>query len=210
MAFPIAMVLAGAQFISSSYTQRENQRQQIAANRKFERLNLRFAGEDLVNNWAALNQRRIQESNLIASSLEEVSRDAARRIGAVRTSAGEAGVKGKSVQVLLRDFHANQLRTEQNLIDTNRAAESQFELEQRGLLSKYRERVLMGQQPAVPGPNYLQNLLDTTAMYLNLQGRMGNNTNTTNSSVPQLPKASQPQSSTGPWEYPDQSSLYGI
>ena len=173
MVFPIALALSGASFISATNTQLENQRRQQRANSRYERLTKRFAGEDLVRNWAALSQRNIQETDLIRASLAEVSKDAARRIGAVKTSAGESGVKGKSVQILLRDFHANQLLTEQNLLEQERRIQAQTELEQEGLKSQYKERVLMSKQPDVPGPNYLQNFLNATAMYLNMQGQMG-------------------------------------
>lgn len=168
-----ALALAGLQFLSSSYTQKENQRRQQRANARFERLTKRFAGEDFVNNWAAVTAQQIQQSELIKASLDEVSKDAARRIGAVKASAGAAGVKGHSVEAVVRDFHANQLLTEQNLAEQERRLNDQTALERQGLLSKYRERVLMSKQPDVPGPSYLQNFLDSTAMYLNLQRSMG-------------------------------------
>lgn len=171
MVYPL--VLAGAQFLSSTWTQQENQRRQERANRRYERLTKRFAGEDFVNNWAALTARQLQESDLIKASLDEVTKDAARRIGAVKVGAGEGGVKGNSVQAVLRDFHANQLLTEQNLAEQERRLNEQAALERVGLVSKYQERVLMSKQPDVPGPSYLQNFLDATAMYLNLSGKMG-------------------------------------
>lgn len=172
MVFWIPLIMAGAQMGSSIATQEKNAADQRKANKRFERLTLRFAGEDLVAGMAAEADRRVQESRVIMETLDQATIGARKRIGSARVAASEGGVRGNSVDAVLREFKANQLRTEQNLMDTERFAQTQFGREMAGLQSQFQERVLFSKQPNPQGPNYLQSFLDATAMYMNLSGSM--------------------------------------
>jgi hypothetical protein len=208
MVFPIALVLAGAQYGLSSYQQAENFREASRAQERYEKLVIKFTNEDLIQSYAALASRRAQESKTISDSLEAVTLDATRRAGALSVAAGEAGVRGNTVAALLRDFHATQLRSEQALIDTEQYANEQFSRDAAAMRSQAQQQIFQSQQARPQAPNYLQNFLSATATYLNLQGRM-NAANTdpygnrvSNSSVPNRPPEASSYSGPGGLDLP--------
>lgn len=165
------LALAAAQGLSSASAQKKNADATNRAQRRFEKLNKLFAKEDELQGYVAIAARRSQERSVLAQSLDQVSLDAARRIGAVTTSAGESGVKGNTQAALVNDFVISQLKSEQAIMDTEKYAQEQYQRDVDAVRTQAASRILMGQQQRVPGPNYAQIFIDAATSYMQMQSQ---------------------------------------
>lgn len=166
MAFPIALLLAGLQYVGSTQGKQREADRLARAQRKFEKLNAQYTAADLVSNYGALSARRLEERRVLTDSVEQLTRDAERRIGSAVVSRSEAGVGGHTAAAVINDFKISQLTSEQNLIDTERFAQAQFERESQALKTRAEERIAMAEQPR-PQVSYMQDFLTFTSSVIN-------------------------------------------
>jgi len=83
----------------------------------------------------------IQRDDASAQKLEQNAIDAAQARGRAITSAGEAGVSGVSVDMLLNDFYRQEARFADGVIHNNYIERAQSEQERLGLQSQAKSRV---------------------------------------------------------------------
>jgi len=111
------------------------------------------ARQAFVNDTAALQERRLQESAAASQQMREQQRKAVRARATARTEAGEAGVSGLSVDALQRDFYSRELNylsaVRQNYDNTSRQIDRQLESAGTGFQTR------VNQAPRVQQPNYL-------------------------------------------------------
>lgn len=186
------LALAAGQGLSQAYGQKKNADAINRAQRLFERLNAQFANADLMQAYVAISARRLQERDVLARSLEDVTLDATRRIGAASVSAGESGVTGNTQAALIRDFKIVQLKSQTAIMDTEKYMQEQYERDVTAARLQRDSRILTGKQQRVPGPNYMQIFIDAATSYMQMQQQY-DSANTyqgqkvTNQSVPQAP-----------------------
>ena len=95
------------------------------AQRAYERLNEKLARADYMQKIVAISARRLQERDALARSMEEVTLDATRRIGAASVSGGESGLHGNTHAALIRDFKMAQLKSQTSIMDTEKYMQEQ-------------------------------------------------------------------------------------
>lgn len=159
-------IMAAAQGAQNANAARQNQRATNRAQRRFERLNTQFANEDQIQSYVAIAARRGQERKALFSSLDQVSLDASRRIGAASVAAGESGVHGNSSAALIRDFHIAQLKSEGNIMDTEKYMQEQYGRDVAAVRAQTASRILGGQQQRAQTPDYAGMFLQATAQYM--------------------------------------------
>lgn len=183
------LALAAGQGILQASGQRQQANAINRAQRAYEKLNAKLAREDFVQAVVALSARRLQERGVLARSVEEVSLDATRRIGAASVSAGESGISGNTQAALIRDFKMAQLKSQSAIMDTEKYMQEQYDRDVKAAQSQAASRILLGKQQRVPDPNYLQIFVDSATSYMQMQSQY-NAANTyqgqpvTNASVP--------------------------
>lgn len=164
--FWLPLLLSAGQGILSAQGQKANADAINRAQRRYEKLNFTFASEDLVQTYAALAARRSQDRKVLSDSLDQVTLDATRRIGAASVAGGESGVHGNSTEALINDFKITQLHSQQNIQDTERFAQEQYGRDVESARTQAMSRILTGQQTRAPQPDYMQIFLNATANYL--------------------------------------------
>jgi hypothetical protein len=168
MVFWFGLILSAAQAAGAASDAKSNVDAANRAQRQYEKLNLQFTNADLIAGYAAVSARRLQERSVITDSIEMVSADASRRIGAVSVSGGESGVHGKTSAALIDDFRRVQLTTEQNLLDTERYSQEQYGRDVEAMRSQAYARLLQGQQQRIPEPNYAGIFLNAAGNYMQM------------------------------------------
>ena len=201
------LALAAGQGLMQAQGQKKNAAAINRAQRQYERLNAQFANEDLMQSYVALSARRLQERDATVRSIEEVSLDATRRIGAASVSAGESGLSGNTQAALIRDFKATQIKSQTALMDTEKYMQEQYDRDVNAARTQRDSRILMGNQQRAPQPNYMQIFIDSATSYMQMQ-QSNNAANTyqgkniTNGSVPMLnpeAKTLPPNTDHGGW-----------
>lgn len=116
----------------------------------------------------ALTIREMQETQAAYQSIAEADREARRTEAMSRVMAGESGVQGISVGLLLDDIERKNLEYRMNVRRNLQDTKEQLRLERLGALSQRDSRIA-----AVPPPNYLATGLriigygiDSAGMYL--------------------------------------------
>ncbi len=82
---------------------------QNAWNRQRQELGTERALENYANQIMQARARQSQEREAAANEINEVNREARKRVSTAQVAAGESGVTGGSLQALLNDFHRQQL-----------------------------------------------------------------------------------------------------
>jgi hypothetical protein len=88
------------------------------------------ANRAATDQYASIQERMLQEKAAAGQELEQTNRDAAQARGTARTTTGEAGVSGITVDGLIADYNAQQGRfertNEQNLAMTQNQLRDQL------------------------------------------------------------------------------------
>jgi hypothetical protein len=108
-----------------------------------------------------LNQRVIQESEAAAEEKLALGIKAMEGEGAALVAAGEAGVTGNSIDLLLQDYEAQKLRGTTTINRNLENVEKQIELEKRGASAEALNRTNSLQQGVMP--NFLAAAVGTAA-----------------------------------------------
>lgn len=108
-----------------------------------------------------LNQRAIQEAEAASEEKLALGIKAMEGEGAALVAAGEAGVSGSSVDLLLQDYEAQKLRGVTTINRNLENVEKQIELEKRGASAEAQNRVNSLQQGVMP--NFLAAAVGTAA-----------------------------------------------
>ena len=109
----------------------------------------------------SLNQRMIQEGEAAAEEKMRLGIQALEGEGAALVAAGEAGVSGNSVDLLLQDYTAQKLRGVTTINRNLENVEKQIELEKRGASAEALNRTNSLQQGVMP--NFLAAAVGTAA-----------------------------------------------
>ena len=109
----------------------------------------------------SLNQRAIQENEAAAEEKMRLGIQALEGEGAALVAAGEAGVSGSSVDLLLQDYTAQKLRGVTTINRNLENVEKQIELEKRGASAEALNRTNSLQQGVMP--NFLAAAVGTAA-----------------------------------------------
>jgi len=109
----------------------------------------------------SLNQRAIQEGEAAAEEKMRLGIQALEGEGAALVAAGEAGVSGSSVDLLLQDYTAQKLRGVTTINRNLENVEKQIELEKRGASAEALNRTNSLQQGVMP--NFLAAAVGTAA-----------------------------------------------
>ena len=99
----------------------------------------------------SLNQRLIQESEASADEKQKLAIQALQASERAKVAAGEAGVSGSTVDMLINDYEAQKLRGVQTINTNIDNIEKQIELEKLGASSEAESRInsiRQGQQPS--------------------------------------------------------------
>lgn len=127
----------------------------------------RFDANRLASNNArdlkiqTLNQRAIQEAEAASEEKMRLGIAALEGEGAALVAAGEAGVSGSSVDLLLQDYEAQKLRGVTTINRNLENVEKQIELEKRGASAEAQNRTNSLQQGVMP--NFLAAAVGTAA-----------------------------------------------
>jgi len=131
--------------------------------RDVQKMGASMAQRNAFDAYVALGDRQLQEHEAAARSIDEVALAAAKAQGLTRVAAGEAGVRGGSLDALLGDFKRQELSA-QGLTIRNRAyLDSQFAREREGVRSQYQAQLLAGVPAPVERPSVLGTLLNIGA-----------------------------------------------
>lgn len=109
----------------------------------------------------SLNQRAIQEGEAAAEEKMRLGIQALEGEGAALVAAGESGVSGSSVDLLLQDYTAQKLRGITTINRNLENVEKQIELEKRGASAEALNRTNSLQQGVMP--NFLAAAVGTAA-----------------------------------------------
>jgi len=109
----------------------------------------------------SLNQRAIQENEAAAEEKMRLGIQALEGEGAALVAAGESGVSGSSVDLLLQDYTAQKLRGITTINRNLENVEKQIELEKRGASAEALNRTNSLQQGVMP--NFLAAAVGTAA-----------------------------------------------
>ena len=99
----------------------------------------------------SLNQRAIQESEVASEKKMQSQLDAMRAVERAKVAAGEAGVSGSTVDMLLNDYEAQRLRAATTINANLENIEKQIELQKLGASSEAESRInsiRQGRQPS--------------------------------------------------------------
>lgn len=193
------LALAAVQGLSQAGAQKANADAVNRAQRAYERLNRGLAKQDFIEQTVAISARRLQERSVLARSMEEVTLDATRRIGAASVSAGEAGISGNTQAALIRDFKMAHLKSRAAIQDTEKYMQEQYDRDVQAARAQMTSRIMLGKQQRAPQPNYMQIFVDSATSYMQMQAQ-NNASNTyqgqkiTNGSVPDSTYKGQPMS----------------
>ncbi len=184
------LALAAAQGLSQAHGQKANAAAINRAQKQFERLNAKLANKAYTQDLVALAAGRLQQRDVLVRSIEEVSLDATRRIGAVSVAAGESGLTGNTQAALVRDFKVAQLKAQTAIMDTEKYMQEQYGRDVDAARANRDSRVLMAKQQRAPKPSYMQIAVDAATSYMQMeQTYRAANTyqgqQITNSNVPQ-------------------------
>lgn len=108
-----------------------------------------------------LNQRAIQEAEAAAEEKMALGIKAMEGEGAALVAAGEAGVTGSSIDLILQDYEAQKLRGVTTINRNLENVEKQIELEKMGASAEAQNRVNSLQQGVMP--NFLAAAVGTAA-----------------------------------------------
>jgi len=121
--------------------------------------NTEIANRDANRQLAALGTRMIQEQAAATQAIDEVGRQAERAAATTRLAAGEAGVSGGSLEAVLQDFKAQELRAQTTTIRNLAFSQAQFAAEGEGVVLQQEGKILSSLPQPVEKPNFLNTVL---------------------------------------------------
>ena len=115
----------------------------------------------------ALGKREAQEQQAAAQTIMQVDRQARHADAIARVSAGEAGVAGASVDMILGDIERQRLEAETSISRGAAATVDQIELEKRGADARMKNRIneVPGADPLTTGLRITGHLAEFGANY---------------------------------------------
>jgi hypothetical protein len=121
--------------------------------------NKEIADENALRDYAALQDRQLQEQAKAGEAIRSSSAGAREASATARASAGAAGVAGASVEGLLADFERAELGHRRSVVRNQEFLATQFQREGEAVRSGQRAQILS----AMPGPapDYLGMALNT-------------------------------------------------
>lgn len=152
----IPLILSAANGLNQAYTGKQNADAINRAQKRYEKLNFQFANEAKLQDFAAVAAARAQSRKTLFNSLNQVTLDATRRIGSVSVASGESGLHGNTSAALLNDFRRAQLRSEGNIMDTEKYMQEQYGRDVQAIRAQAESRIRGGEQQRVQGPDYMQ------------------------------------------------------
>ena len=114
MCDPASMAIAsfavtGASTAASFYGQQQQADAQDAFNRQRQQTGTSRALANYANQTRQARERQIQEREAAANEINEVYREARKRVATAQVAADDSGVQGGSLQALINDFNRQQL-----------------------------------------------------------------------------------------------------
>ena len=103
------MATSAATTAASFYGQQQQADAQDAFNRQRQQTGTSRALANYANQTRQARERQIQEREAAANEINEVYREARKRVATAQAAGAEAGVAGGSLQALINDFHRQQL-----------------------------------------------------------------------------------------------------
>jgi hypothetical protein len=155
----VAAALMAAQGVAQ-YAQQSMQANALQAHGKdIQKLNASMAERNAFDAYVALADRQVQEHEAAARSIDEVSQSASKAQGLARVAAGEAGVRGGSLEALLGDFRRQALSSQSVTIRNRAYLDSQFARERAGVEAQHQAALIAGVPAPVQRPSVLNTLL---------------------------------------------------
>ena len=109
MCDPVSIGFMVASTAVSVHAQQQQAKAQDSFNRHRQQLGTSRALANFANQTRQARQRQVQEREAAASEINEVYREARKRVATAQVAGAEAGVAGGSLQALINDFHRQQL-----------------------------------------------------------------------------------------------------
>lgn len=160
---PQLAIAAGALSLvqqSQNYSaQKKYQKQTFAATKE-------AADADALRNYAAIQQRQIQEQDKAARSIQKIALQATEARASARTAAGESGVAGNSVQALQDDYSRDEADYQSQVIKNQSYLSDQFGLELEGVHARQTAAIQSGIGNPIQPPDYLNTVIKTYSKVL--------------------------------------------
>ncbi len=112
------------------------------------------ANQAAVNQYAASQNRQLQEAKAASADLQDLNREALQARSTARMAAGEAGVTGLSVDALIADYYGQEGRQERTLSNNYQMNADYLRGEMEGIQSQAEGRINsvdQGQKPSFAG-----------------------------------------------------------
>lgn len=146
--------LSTAGTLYSTSQQQSNADAQAKYQEQVYKANADIANRAAIQNYAALNQREIEQRAAAAQAIGQVSAQAKQAAGTARVAAGEAGVGGVSVDALLGDFERQQLAYTSSTLRNEKFAALQLASEKDAIHSQTEGRILSALPQPVQKPDF--------------------------------------------------------
>lgn len=121
--------------------------------------NTQIANDAATVQYGQLQRQQIQQHAAAAQSIGDVMAQARAAIGTGTVAAGESGTSGNSVDALLQEFHAEELRHTSSVIQNQTFADQQIATEALGVRSQQQGRILSALPQPVQKPDFFGSLL---------------------------------------------------
>lgn len=117
--------------------------------------NAKSAQKAAVQNYAAIDQRIVQEQQAASTEVEQSVIEARKAAATTRVAAGEAGISGLSVDALLGDIYGASARHADNVNQQTEWTVQQLQREKEGIASNTQDRINSVSAPIIQRPNFL-------------------------------------------------------
>lgn len=117
--------------------------------------NAQSAQKAAVQNYAAIDQRIVQEQTAASKEVEQSVIEARKAAATTRVAAGEAGISGLSVDALLGDIYGASARHADEVNQQTEWTVQQLQREKEGIASNTQDRINSVQSPVISRPNFL-------------------------------------------------------
>lgn len=142
------------------------QAQQASVQKYQYRESQRLAKENLQLQYQQMAVRQREEQIAKAQQVQQIRQEAENAFGSIRTEAGESGIQGNTVNVLLAEFERQQAESLANLQLNYDFRNRQLQIEQLGMQGSA-EAAMIRAYPQVSSPSIAAPLVQTGAGVLN-------------------------------------------
>jgi len=135
----------------------------------------RLSQANLVNQYQEMAVRQRQEQIAKAQQVEQLTNEASKAYGNIQTTAGESGITGNTVSILMEEFKRQQTESLSNLNLNYDFRQRQLQIEQLGLQGQTQANIIRS-YPTQAQPSILSPIFQTGGAALGAVDRYGSPT----------------------------------